>query len=166
MYFVFYKRLFCEEFCKKYLSAVLKMSEFRSRLIAVKNKLFGARMRFTKRNQCSSNAKQEKKYMSIINLTLDDFEKEVILADRPVLVDFWAPWCVPCRIMSPTIENFAKEFEGKYIVGKVNVDSEEKLAVRYNIMSIPALKVFKNGEVVASAVGVQSREKLLALLER
>ncbi len=93
-----------------------------------------------------------------------NFDQEVLGSDKPVVVDFWAPWCGPCRMMGPVIEKFAEEFDGQYVVGKVNVDENGDLASKYNIMSIPAIKVFKNGEVVSSAVGVQSREKLLEML--
>lgn len=102
--------------------------------------------------------------MAELVITNENFEKEVIGADKPVVVDFWAPWCGPCRMMGPILEEFAKEFEGKYIVGKVNVDDEEELAGRFNIMSIPTIKVFKNGQETASALGVQSKEKLIELI--
>ncbi len=102
--------------------------------------------------------------MAELTITNENFEETVIKADKPVVVDFWAPWCGPCRMMGPVIEKFAEEFEGTYVVGKVNVDDEEELASRFNIMSIPTIKVFKNGEETASALGVQTREKLLELI--
>ncbi len=102
--------------------------------------------------------------MAELVITNENFEKEVLGADKPVVVDFWAPWCGPCRMMGPILEEFAKEFEGKYIVGKVNVDDEEELAGRFNVMSIPTIKVFKNGQETASALGVQSKEKLIELI--
>lgn len=102
--------------------------------------------------------------MAELTITNENFEEAVIKADKPVVVDFWAPWCGPCRMMGPVIEKFAEEFEGTYVVGKVNVDDEEELASRFNIMSIPTIKVFKNGEETASALGVQTREKLLELI--
>ena len=103
--------------------------------------------------------------MAEITLTKDNFEAEVLKSDIPVVVDFWATWCGPCQMMGPIIEKFAEEFEGTYKVGKVNVDDEEELAEEYGIMSIPSIKIFKNGENVNSVVGVQSREKLLDLLK-
>ena len=102
--------------------------------------------------------------MAELTITNENFEEAVVKADKPVVVDFWAPWCGPCRMMGPVIEKFAEEFEGTYVVGKVNVDDEEELASRFNIMSIPTIKVFKNGEETASALGVQTREKLLELI--
>lgn len=96
--------------------------------------------------------------------TTTNFESEVLQSDVPVLVDFWANWCMPCRMLAPTIEELASTANG-YKVGKVDVDQEPELARKYQIMSIPAILVFKNGKVAAQSVGVQSKEALEALLK-
>lgn len=102
--------------------------------------------------------------MAEITLTKDNFDEVVLKADKPVLVDFWATWCGPCRMVGPIIERIATEQEGVAIVGKVNVDEEEEIAERYGIMSIPTLMVFKNGEAVKTSVGAQPKEKIEAML--
>ena len=102
--------------------------------------------------------------MAELMITKENFEELVLKADKPVIVDFFADWCGPCKMMGPILEEFAKEHEGKFIVAKINVDDEEELAETYKIMSIPAIKIFKNGEVVSSAVGVQSKARLLEML--
>ncbi|NLN03373.1 MAG: thioredoxin [Clostridiaceae bacterium] len=102
--------------------------------------------------------------MSVITLTKDNFEEEVLNSDVPVLVDFWASWCGPCRMISPIIEEIAAEETG-IKVGKVNVDDEPELASTYNIMSIPTIMVFKNGEVVNVAVGAKPKSALLSLVK-
>ncbi|MBO5560241.1 MAG: thioredoxin [Firmicutes bacterium] len=102
--------------------------------------------------------------MSEIKLTEDNFEKEVLNSDIPVLVDFWASWCGPCMMLAPVVEEIAKEYEGKIKVGKLNVDEQQKLAITYKISSIPALKLFKNGEVADSTVGYMPKEELEAFI--
>lgn len=97
--------------------------------------------------------------MAAITLTLDNFEEEVLNSKEPVLVDFWAPWCGPCRMLSPIMDQVAEATEGVKI-GKVNVDEQEELADRYSIMSVPALKFFKNGEVVKDSTGFIPKEKI------
>ena len=89
---------------------------------------------------------------------------EALKGTAPVLVDFWATWCGPCRIMGPVIEEVAAEYEGRAVVGKVDVDEEGEIAQRYGIMSIPTLVVFKNGKNVAASVGVKSKEAILSML--
>ena len=103
--------------------------------------------------------------MSEIILTSDNFENEVLRSDKPVLVDFWATWCGPCRMMAPVIAQIAEEKEGQIKVGKLDVDEEPELAIRYGISSIPCLKVFKNGEVVKSSVGAIPKPMVEALLD-
>ena len=102
--------------------------------------------------------------MAVITITLENFEAEVIQSDKPVLVDFWAPWCGPCRMLSPVVDEIAEE-RSDIKVGKVNVDEQEDLAVRFGIMSIPTLIVFKNGEVVKKTMGVQPKTAILGLFE-
>ena len=97
--------------------------------------------------------------MAAITLTLDNFEEEVLNSKEPVLVDFWATWCGPCRMLSPIVDQVAEATEGVKI-GKVNVDEQEELADRYSIMSVPALKFFKNGEVVKDSTGFIPKEKI------
>ena len=98
--------------------------------------------------------------------TTDNFEAEVLGSDVPVLVDFWATWCMPCRMLAPVIEEIASENEGKIKVGKVNVDENPDLARKYRVMSFPTILVFKNGELTATSVGVDSKENILKLLEK
>ena len=104
--------------------------------------------------------------MAALHFTKDNFEKEVLQSDVPVLVDFWATWCMPCRMLAPVIEEIASENEGKIKVGKVNVDENPDLARKYRVMSIPTVLVFKNGELTATSVGVDSKENILKLLEK
>lgn len=88
------------------------------------------------------------------------FDQEVLKSDLPVLVDFWAPWCAPCRVVSPIVEELAKEYEGKLKVVKVNVDENQQSASRFNIMSIPSLLIFKNSKPVKTMIGAQGKENL------
>ncbi len=103
--------------------------------------------------------------MSEIILTNETFSQEVLQSQVPVLVDFWAPWCGPCRLQGPIIEELAKEVDqAKFKIAKLNVDENQPLAGQYNVMSIPSLLVFKNGQVVKQLVGVQNKETLKAAL--
>ena len=102
--------------------------------------------------------------MAEIKITTDNFEEEVLGSPIPVLLDFWASWCGPCRMLAPVVAEIAEELDGKVKVGKVNVDEEEELAMRFGIMSIPTVMVFKNGEVTNTSVGYCPKEELLALL--
>jgi len=102
--------------------------------------------------------------MAAIELTKDNFEEEVLGANVPVLVDFWASWCGPCRMVVPVIERVADQTQGTAKIGKVNVDEQPELAAKYQIMSIPSLLVFKNGELLETAVGVKSEEELLQMI--
>ena len=103
--------------------------------------------------------------MAEIVLTKENFEAEVLQSAKPVLVDFWATWCGPCRMLAPIIEELAAEYEGKAVVGKVNIDEQPELAEVFGIQSIPTLLVFKDGQIVDMAVGYRPKEQLEKLLE-
>jgi len=100
----------------------------------------------------------------MIVLTDQNFETEVLQSRIPVLVDFWAPWCGPCQMMGPVIEELAKEFEGKIKVGKINVDESPQTAAKFGIMSIPTVILFKEGKEVVRKVGFESKESLVKLI--
>ncbi len=101
--------------------------------------------------------------MSVINITNESFENEVLRADKPVLLDFWASWCGPCRMVSPIVDEIAEE-RSDIVVGKINVDEQPALAARFGIMSIPTLVVMKDGKVANHAVGARSKAQILELL--
>ena len=98
-----------------------------------------------------------------ITVTADNFDKEVLQSEKPVLLDFWAEWCGPCQMLAPIIDEIA-EARSDIVVGKINVDEEAELSLRFGIRSIPTLVVMKNGEKVASSIGYQSREEIEKLL--
>ena len=101
--------------------------------------------------------------MSVVNITQVNFQEEVLKADRPVLLDFWASWCGPCRMVAPVVEEIAAE-RPDIKVGKVNVDEQPELAGQFGVMSIPTLVVMKNGRVVNQTVGARPKSQILALL--
>ena len=102
--------------------------------------------------------------MSVLHITKENFEQEVLKSDKPVLLDFWASWCGPCRMLAPILDELAAE-NPDIKVGKINTDEQMELAAQFNVMSIPALFVVKNGEVTNRSVGVQPKENLLAMLK-
>ncbi len=101
--------------------------------------------------------------MSVLTITKDNFDKEVIKSDKTVLIDFWAPWCGPCRMVSPVVDEIAEE-EKSIKVGKINVDEQPELAASFNVMSIPTIIVFKNGKIAKTSVGAKSKSALLAMI--
>lgn len=101
--------------------------------------------------------------MSEITLTDDNFKTEVLDSAIPVLVDFWAPWCGPCQMLAPIMASIAKEYEGRIKVGKLNVDDSPVIAGEYGIMSIPTIKIFKDGKIAEETVGVQP---ITAIMEK
>lgn len=103
--------------------------------------------------------------MAVLHVTSDNFETEVLQSDKPVLIDFWATWCGPCQMQGPVVEELAGEVTDAKI-GKVDIDQEADLAMKYGVMSIPTLMVFKDGKPAATAVGVQTKEALLAMLQK
>ena len=103
--------------------------------------------------------------MAELKITRENFENEVMKSDIPVLIDFWAPWCGPCRMMGPIIEQMADEYEGKLTVGKVNVDEEGELSQAFGVMSIPTIVLVKDGKIVKQAVGARPKAEVEAMLQ-
>ena len=100
----------------------------------------------------------------ITNITKDNFEAEVLQSEKPVLVDFWASWCGPCKMIAPEVEQVSMERDDIKVC-KVNVDEEGELSIRYGVMSIPTLLIFQNGEVVTTAIGYRKKDEILDLLK-
>ena len=103
---------------------------------------------------------------AVLELTDANFEDEVVNADTPVLVDFWAEWCMPCRMLAPTIDELAEQYKGKVKVGKLDTDSNRDVSVKFGISAIPTVLLFHNGEVVQKFVGVTPKQQLAAELDR
>ncbi len=103
---------------------------------------------------------------NILNLTQQNFETEVIKSATPVVVDFWAEWCNPCRALTPILDELAEEYNGRVKIGKINIDDQQELAVQYGVRSIPTLLFFKEGQVTEQVVGLRSRRDLKAGFDR
>ena len=103
--------------------------------------------------------------MSAMQIKAADFESEVLKSEIPVIIDFWAEWCMPCKMIAPILDELAKEFEGKIKVGKLNVDQERELAIKYNIVSIPTILFFKGGEIVDTLIGAVPKSNIKSKIE-
>jgi thioredoxin 1 len=103
--------------------------------------------------------------MALVTITDDNFEEEVIKSDKPVLIDFWATWCGPCRLIAPIVEEMAKEYDGKVKIGKLDVDSNQQSSIKYGVRSIPTLLLFNNGEIKETIIGAVPKAQIVQKLE-
>lgn len=122
------------------------------------------------RNRCAiwyfEKERRSKMSKKVLELTDKNFDQEVLQSDIPVFVDFWAPWCGPCQMIAPIVESLAEEYEGRCKVGKLNVDDNPRTAMRFGIMSIPTLMVFKDGKVIERIVGAVPKEVMEGIIKR
>ena len=102
----------------------------------------------------------------MLEFTEENFDQQVLKSDQPVLVDFWAPWCAPCRAMAPAVEAIASDYSGRAKVGKLNIDDNMSLAGRYNVRGIPAFLLFKNGQIREQLVGAAPKDAIAKMLEK
>jgi thioredoxin 1 len=103
---------------------------------------------------------------SLVQFTDANFEQEVLKSDKPVLVDFWAPWCGPCRTVGPVVEDLAETYKGRVKVGKINIDDNPKTATSYGVMSIPTLILFNKGDIVDKLIGLSPKDRLEGLIKK
>ena len=103
--------------------------------------------------------------MALVKITDDNFEEEVLKSDKPVLIDFWATWCGPCRMIAPIVEEMATEYDGKAKIGKLDVDSNQQTSIKYGVRSIPTLLLFKGGELKETIIGAVPKAQLVNKLE-
>lgn len=103
---------------------------------------------------------------NVMVINKNNFEEEVLKSDKAVLVDFWAPWCGPCRAVGPIVDELASEYEGKAKISKLNVDDEGEIAAKFRVMSIPTIMIFKDGEVVEKVIGARSKSELISLIDK
>ena len=103
--------------------------------------------------------------MALVTITDDNFEEEVLKSDKPVLIDFWATWCGPCRMIAPIVEEMATEYDGKAKIGKLDVDSNQQTSIKYGVRSIPTLLLFKGGELKETIIGAVPKAQLVGKLE-
>lgn len=104
--------------------------------------------------------------MAHVTITKDNFASEVEQSDKPVLVDFWAAWCGPCKMVEPIVDELATDYEGKITVGKLNIDEEPEISSKFGVMSIPTLLLFKDGQPVETVIGVQPKPALVAMIDK
>ena len=102
--------------------------------------------------------------MALVTITDDNFEEEVIKSDKPVLIDFWATWCGPCRMIAPIVEELAKEYEGKVKIGKLDVDSNQQTSIKFGVRSIPTILIFKDGKVKETIIGAVPKKNIVEKL--